>query len=152
MPGPADLVAHSIVHNQLKDRYYQRNAVQLRQLLDLEFLCDRYESEIDWTELESRFEKAGDASVLSTNFHLVEVLLGRSTPKFKCPPRPLALESLRAMVENSRYQRQLLLAGWASEYLEQLRARPLSVLNLLNVKAFVPRLRRLDSILRDKKW
>jgi len=151
-PSPADLVAHSIVHNQLKDRYYQRNVVQLRQLLDLEFLCGRYENEIDWIELESRFEKAGNASVLSTNFHFVEALLHRNIPKFKCPPRPLALESLRAMIENSRYQRQFLLAEWASQYRAQLRARPFSVLNLLSVKAFVPRLRRLDSILRDKKW
>jgi hypothetical protein len=151
-PSPADLVAHSIVHNQLKDGYYRRNVVQLRQLLDLEFLCDRYQNEIDWIELESRFEKAGHAQVLSTNFHLVETLLHRKPPRFKCPPRPLALESLRAMIENSRYQRQFLLADWASQYLAQLRARPLSVLNLLDAKAFVPRLRRLDSILRGKKW
>jgi hypothetical protein len=152
IPSPADLVAHSIVHNQLKDGYYRRNVVQLRQLLDLEFLCDRDENEIDWIELESRFEKAGNAPVLSTNFHFVEALLHRNTPKFKCPPRPLALESLREMIENPRYQRQSLLADWASQYLAQLRARPLSVLNLLNAKAFMPRLRRLDSILRHKKW
>jgi hypothetical protein len=152
IPSPADLIAQSIVHNQLKDGYYRRNVVQLRQLLDLEFLCDRYENEIDWMELESRFEKTGNAPVLSTNFHLVEALLHRNAPKFKCPPRPLALESLRAAIENSRHQRQSLLADWASQYLAQLRARPLSVLNLLDPKAFMPRLRRLDGILRHQKW
>jgi hypothetical protein len=152
LPGPADLIAHSIVHNQLKDGYYRRNVVQLRQLLDLRFLCDRHENEIDWMELESRFEKTGNASVLSTNFHLLEALLHRNAPAFKCPPRALALESLRAMIENPRYQRQSLLAAWVSQYLAQLRARPLSVLNLLNARTFMPRLRRLDSILREKKW
>lgn len=152
IPSPTDLVAHSIVHNQIKDKYYERNIVQLRQLLDLEFLCDRHGREIDWIELEGRFEKAGYAPILSTNFHLVEALLHRNTPKFKCPPRPLALESLRARIENPRHQRQFLLADWASQYLAQLRARPLSALNLLSTRAFVPRLRRLDSILREKKW
>jgi Uncharacterised nucleotidyltransferase len=152
IPNPADLVAQSIVHNQLKDRYYQRNSVQLRQLLDLEFLCDRYENEIDWIELESRFERAGNAPVLSTNFHLLAALLDRNTPRFKCPPRPLSLESLRASVENPRYQRRLLLTEWASDYAAQLRAQPLSILNLLNPRAFVPRLQQLGSILRDKKW
>ena len=152
IPRPIDLVAHSIVHNQLKDGYYQRHGVQLRQLLDLEFLCDRHQGEIDWIDLEGRFEKAGNAPVLSTNFHFVEALLHRDIPEFKCPPRPLALQLLRTSIENPRDQRQSLIAGWASQYAAQLRSQPLSVLNLLNVKTHLPRLRRLYGILWDKRW
>lgn len=153
IPGPTDLVAHSIVHNQIKDRYYQRNIVQLRQLLDLAFLCDRYEGEIDWIELESRFEKAGNAPVLSTNFHFVEALLHRDVPKFKCPPRPFALESLGARIENPQSQRLFLLTELASHYAAQLRAQPLSDFNLLNGQALVGHIRQLAGILRaKKKW
>jgi hypothetical protein len=153
IPGPTDLVAHSIVHNQIKDRYYQRNIVQLRQLLDLAFLCDRYEGEIDWMELESRFEKAGNAPVLSTNFHFVEALLHRDVPRFKCPPRPFALESLRARIENPQSQRLFLLTELASHYAARLRARPLSDFNLLNGKALVRHIRQLNGILgAKKKW
>ncbi|MFH1341119.1 MAG: nucleotidyltransferase family protein [Pseudomonadota bacterium] len=152
IPCPTDLIAHSIVHNQLKDRYYQRHAVQLRQLLDLDFLCGRHQGGIDWPELESRFEKAGNAPVLSTNFHLVEALFHRDTPGFKCPPRPLALELLRASVEHPGYQRKSLMAGWASQYAAQLKSQPLSILNLLNVRTHLPRLRRLHGILWGKRW
>jgi hypothetical protein len=151
LPSPTDMVALSIVHNQLKDGCYRRNIVQLRQLLDLEFLCDRYEREIDWIELESRFEKAGCAPVLSTNFHFVEALLHRDAPKFKCPPRPLAMESLRARIENPQSQRLFLLTGLASHYAARLRAEPLSCLNLLNGKALARHLRLLGDILRTKK-
>jgi Uncharacterised nucleotidyltransferase len=153
IPGPADLVAHAIVHNQIKDKYYRRNIVQLRQLLDLAFLCDRYEGEIDWVELESRFEKAGNAPVLSTNFHFVEALLYRDVPKFKCPPRPFALESLRARIENPQSQRLFLLTELASHYAARLRAQPLSDFKLLNGKAFAGHIRQLADILRaKKKW
>ncbi len=152
IPHPTDLVAHSIVHNQLKDRYHERGSVQLRQLLDLAFLCDRHGSEIDWVDLESRFEKTGTASVLSTNLHFVEALLHRNVPKFKCPPRPDALDLLRTMIEHPRYQRQFLMTGWLAQYVAQLKAKPLSALNLLNPKTFGPRLRRLRSILQGKKW
>ncbi len=153
IPGPADLVAHSIVHNQIKDGYYRRGMVQLRQLLDLAFLCDRYETEIDWIELESRFEKAGSAAVLSTNFHFLEALLHRDIPEFKCPPRPFALESLRARIENPQSQRLFLLAGLVSHYVARLRARPLSDFDLLNGKALLGHLRALNGILRaKKKW
>jgi hypothetical protein len=153
IPGPADLVAHSIVHNQIKDGYYQRNIVQLRQLLDLAFLCDRYEREIDWIELESRFEKAGNAAVLSTNFYFVAALLHRDVPKFKCPPRPFALELLRARIENPQSQRLFLLAELASHYAARLRAQPLGDLDLLNGKALMGHIRQLAGILRaKKKW
>lgn len=152
IPDPTDLVAHSIVHNQLKDRFYQRGTVQLRQLLDLAFLCERHGSEIDWTDLESRFGKTGTAPALSTSFHFVEALLDRSVPQFSCPPRPRALELLRAMIEDPRRQRRFLMIWWASQYVAQLRTRPLSVLNLLNAKTLVPRLRRLHGIVRDRKW
>jgi hypothetical protein len=153
IPGPTDLVAHSIVHNQIKDSYYQRNIVQLRQLLDLAFLCDRYEAEIDWIELESRFEKAGNAAVLSTNFYFVEALLHRDVPKFKCPPRPFALELLRARIENPQSQRLFLLAELASHYAARLRAQPLGDLDLLNGKALMGHIRQLAGILRaKKKW
>ncbi|WP_305718402.1 nucleotidyltransferase family protein [Bradyrhizobium sp.] len=152
IPNPTDLIAHSIVHNQLKDRYYQRETVHLRQLLDLDFLCDRHASEIDWMDLEGRFESTGTASALSSNFHFVETLLHRNAPKFNCPPRPLALELLRRTIENPGRQRQFLMSSWVSQYVAGLRARPLSVLNLLNAKIFVPRLRRLYGIVRDRKW
>lgn len=151
IPCPTDMVALSVVHNQLKDGCYRRNIVQLRQLLDLEFLCDRYEREIDWIELESRFEKAGCAPVLSTNFHFVEALLHRDIPDFKCPPRPLALETLRARIENPQSQRLFLLAGLASHYAARVRAEPLSCLNLLNAKAFQRHIRLLAGILRTEK-
>jgi hypothetical protein len=153
IPGPADLVAHSIVHNQIKDRYYQRDMVQLRQLLDLAFLCDRHEGEIDWTELENRFEKAGHAPVLSTNFHFVEALLHRDVPRFKCPPRPFALESLHARIENPQSQRLFLLTELASHYAARLKTQPLSNFNLLNGRALVGHMRQLAGILRArKKW
>jgi hypothetical protein len=153
IPGPTDLVAHAIVHNQIKDRYYQRNIVQLRQLLDLAFLCERHEREIDWIELESRFEKAGNAPVLSTNFHFVEALLHRDVPKFKCHPRPFALDSLRAGVENPQSQRLFLLAELASHYAARLRAHRLRDLDLLNGKALAHHIRQLKGILRaKKKW
>ena len=153
IPGPTDLVAHSIVHNQIKDSYYQRNIVQLRQLLDLAFICERYEGEIDWIGLESRFEKAGNAPVLSTNFHFVEALLHRDIPKFKCPPRPFALESLRARIEHPQSERLFLLTGLASHYAARLRTQPLSDFNLLNGKALAGHIRQLAGILRaKKKW
>jgi hypothetical protein len=153
IPCPTDMVAVSIVHNQLKDGCYRRNIVQLRQLIDLEFLCDRYEREIDWLELESRFEEAGCAPVLSTNFHFVEALLHRDIPEFKSPPRPLALETLRARIENPQSQRLFLLTGLATHYAAQLRAEPLRCLNLLNAKAFGRHIRLLNDILRKKrKW
>jgi hypothetical protein len=153
IPDPADLVAHSIVHNQIKDKCYERNIVQLRQLLDLDFLCDRYEREIDWIELESRFEKAGYAPVLSTNFHFVEALLHRDVPKFKCPPLPLALESLRARIENPQSQRLFLLTELASLYAARLRSQPLRNINLLNGRALMRHIRGLGGILRaKKKW
>jgi hypothetical protein len=153
IPGPTDLVAHSIVHNQIKDRYYRRNIVQLRQLLDLAFLCDRHQGEIDWIALESRFEKSGNAPVLSTNFHFVEALLHRDVPEFKCPPRPFALESLRARTENPQSQRLFLLTELTSHYAARLRAHPLSDFDLLNGKALAGHIRQLAGILRaKKKW
>ena len=153
IPDPADMVAHSVVHNQIKDKYYQRNTVQLRQLLDLAFLCDRYESEIDWIELEGRFDKAGNAQVLSTNFHFMEALLHRDIPKFKCPPRPLALQELRARIENPQSHRLFLLTELVSHQAARLRAQPLSDFNLLNGKALMAHIRQLNGILRaKKKW
>lgn len=152
IPGATDLIAQSIIHNQLKDEFYRRGTVQLRQLLDLYFIRDRYGAEIDWAGLEHRFEKAGLAAVLSTNMYQLELLLHQGFPEIKFQPRVGTRDILRDRIEHPRRQRGYRLAKWFEAYMLQLRTRPASIANLVNPKVFMPRLRLLMGILRDKNW
>ena len=152
VPGATDLVAHTVVHNQLDHRYYQLANVELRQLLDLALLCARQGDRIDWPELERRFVAAGLGTVLSTNLYFVEALLHQKVPKLEEPPRPAALEALRATIVHPRRQRRLRIGGMIARYVARLRARPLGILNLFSPRTWPERLRALRRTLVPPKW
>jgi hypothetical protein len=83
--------AHNIVHDQLHHKNYRLGRVQLRRLLDLAMFRAKYESMIDWAELDHRFCSVGKGAVLATYLEFAEVLLGQTTPSLSHAPRTDAL-------------------------------------------------------------
>ena len=82
---------------------YQSSRLQLRQLLDLAMIRARYESTIDWTELDHRFCSVGMGQVLATYLEFAKVLLGQPTPQLSHVPRAGALADFRRMMDRRPY-------------------------------------------------
>ena len=99
VPPPTIMIAHNVVHDQLNHERYAWKQVELRQLLDLAMLRARYEREIDWGELDRRFNDAGMGRVLATYLHYGEVLFGQSMPAVRSAPRAKAIHRLRSAME-----------------------------------------------------
>jgi hypothetical protein len=105
-PGPAVLVAHNVTHDQLIHARYQFKQVELRQLLDLALIRARHEKEIDWREVNGKFDNAGMGHVLATYLHYAEVLLGQPMPAIESAPRTQAIGRLRRSMEDPLEQRR----------------------------------------------
>ncbi len=80
MASPTDRVVHCIAHGQISDRHYRRGYPQLRTLVDLSVLCARYRAEIDWADVERRFQAADFGHVLAGTIGQLEFLLGPHVP------------------------------------------------------------------------
>ena len=80
MANPTDRVVHCIAHGQISDRHYRRGYPQLRTLVDLSVLCGRYRAEIDWADVERRFQVAGFGNLLAGTIAQLEFLLGPHVP------------------------------------------------------------------------
>ena len=99
LPDPTRSVAHNVVHDQLNHGNYGAGQVQLRQLLDLAMIRAKYESAIDWAELDRRFCSVGMGPVLATYLEFASVLFGQTAPELSHAPRKGALVDLRRKIE-----------------------------------------------------
>ena len=95
VPTPTIQIAHNVVHDQLAHDRYQSNEVELRQLLDLALLRARYEKEVDWAEIDRRFNDVGMGGVLATYLRYDEALFGQPLPALTNAPRALAISRVR---------------------------------------------------------
>lgn len=66
----------NIVHSELSDRGYFEEDIQLFQLFSLYQLVNFYQSEIDWQEIFTRFEKVGVENVLHARMYALAELFG----------------------------------------------------------------------------
>jgi Uncharacterised nucleotidyltransferase len=99
IPPPTIMIAHNIVHDQLNHERYAWKQVELRQLLDFAIMRGRYESQIDWKELDRRFNDVGLGHVLATYLHYNKKLLGQPMPVIRSAPRKHAMRRLRHATE-----------------------------------------------------
>jgi Uncharacterised nucleotidyltransferase len=150
LPDATRSAAHTIVHDQLLHLNYQSNRVQLRQLLDLAMVRARYESTIDWTELDHRFCSVGMGQVLATYLEFAKVLLGQPTPQLSHVPRAGALADFRRMIEPPSVLRHL--AKVARMYVSARRRDPLGVLRLIRPRTWSIRIRQVKTRLGKAKW
>jgi hypothetical protein len=162
LPGPAALIAHNVVHDQLIDRNYNWTQFELRQLLDLALIRARHEPAIDWAELDRRFSLAGFGRVLATYLCYDELLFGQPMPAIASAPRARAVERLRQAMDESPVKRQArkarralwtvrynLLAGLPKAYLAARRRHPLGLIRLFDPRTWMNRLRVIGRALKE---
>ena len=147
LPDATRAAAHTVVHDQVDHEGYERNRIDLRQLLDLAIIRSRHDSDIDWMELDRRFGEAGAGRVLATYLHFTEALLGQPAPRLNHAPRASAMAQLRRVIEPG-------MASWLKvpvEYLAARRRNPQGVLNLLRPGTWRKGI-RLFSEARAPRW
>jgi hypothetical protein len=95
LPEPTRNIGHVIFHSHLYHALGVRNQIHLRHLLDVAMIRARYESDIDWAELDRRFVAAHYGEALATYLDFAHMLLGQPAPKLINAPRPDAFDELR---------------------------------------------------------
>jgi hypothetical protein len=129
VPSAEHLMAHLIMHSQIRHPYNERIWPPLRAMYDLLLLRRRFESELDWSAIEFWFRKAGQCDVLALHLLQVREVLGAQTP---FPVRLTGLTYLRWV------RRKLLRALPGVRFLD-----PIYMYSIL----FVPRFRLLQNAL-----
>jgi Uncharacterised nucleotidyltransferase len=135
LPDATRSVGHNIIHDSLDHEGYLLQRVELRQLLDLVMIRTKYESAIDWAELDRRFSAAGLGHVLAANLKVAEGLFGLPVPRVVCL---------------SKRQRR---AGWSriasmtSKYVAARRRDPWGVFNLFKPGTWPSRIDRIRAAL-----
>jgi hypothetical protein len=107
IPAPTRNAAHIIFHGQVFHQLDREHRIQLRQLLDLALLRARYETQIDWAEIERRFGAAGEAQALANYLLFAERLFGQCVPRLTQAPRAGALAMLEAELSRDHMQARL---------------------------------------------
>ena len=97
--SPTVLIGHNIVHDQLNHQRYAWKQIELRQLLDFAMIRAHYEQEIDWEELDGRFNSAGLATCSSCILRYDKVLFRQPMPAITSAPRAQAIRRLRRAME-----------------------------------------------------
>jgi len=153
LPSATDRVAHNIAHAQVEDGDHQRGVPQLRQLLDLVMIRERYEVEINWAEIVQRFDQRGLLPAVTDTLDLTEALFGQSMPEVLLPlHHNVALDRLKAALDNPRVHRRGALTHMVRSYARRVQKDPLCVFNVLDPKSWPSRLSSIAHQLRPGKW
>ncbi|HEY0113468.1 MAG TPA: nucleotidyltransferase family protein [Allosphingosinicella sp.] len=102
LPSPTHRVVHNIVHSELVNRRSVTRVPELRQLLELCLLRERYEAVIDWEDVALRFRQAGQLPALQHNLSCARSLFGYPPPSFLSPASGCTTETLREAVERQK--------------------------------------------------
>jgi hypothetical protein len=150
IPHPADRIVHNIVHSQLHHRLSSRGMVELRQLRELSYLGARYGAEIDWSNVEQRFEAAGHNSVLSDQATYCRALMTVSCPISERNAE-MAMHRLRTAVNNpivGKHTPVKAVGNLIWSYAIGFARNPTVVMNLINPLWWPKRLQRIFAILK----
>jgi hypothetical protein len=104
LPDVTRSVGHIVAHDQILHRHHWQRRVELRQLFDLAMIRTRFETAIDWSELDDQFCRIGFGTVLATYMGYDERLLGQPMPRLSYAALPGATTVLRWTIESSRWQ------------------------------------------------
>jgi hypothetical protein len=153
LPDATRSAAHNIVHDQLNHGNYQLSRIQLRQLLDLAMLRARYESTIDWTELDHRFGRVGKEAVLATYLKFAEVLFGQPMPdNIRYAPRTSALRNFRHNIERPAI-RALTNLRTPIDYVLAQRRGPVGFVNgLISPRTWATVIRLIKAGIYSSRW
>ena len=88
IPSPEHLMAHLIMHSQIQHPYNERIWPPFRAMYDLELIRRRFDNQVDWSAIQRRFHRAGQAGVLTMHLLQVRDVLGTE------PPFPIRLTGL----------------------------------------------------------
>jgi hypothetical protein len=88
VPSPEHLMTHLIMHSQNQHPYNERIWPPIRALYDLVLMRRRFDTQLDWTAIQHRFNKAGQSDVLALHLLRARDVLGLE------PPFPIPLRGL----------------------------------------------------------
>jgi hypothetical protein len=152
LPDATRGAAHIIVHDQLNHDNYRLGGIQLRQLLDLAMFRTKYQSTIDWTELDHRFCKVGKQAVLATYLEFARELLGQPAPDLSHAPRTRAMTDFRRDIERPA-RRALAHLQIPIDYVLARRSDPLGLLKkLVSPQTWSAGIQLVKAALRPAKW
>jgi hypothetical protein len=129
-------VAPNIVHDQLLHNQFVRPGVELRQLLDFALIRAKYESEIDWSEIDRRFCDLEMGPVVATYADFAKILLGQPAPPLVHAPRAAALKAFQRRMGTLPTVRRL-----AHDYISLRHREPWGFIRLFNIRTWTNRIR-----------
>ena len=103
LPTPTHRLIHAIVHDQLSDSNHAARRLDVRQMLELAALIDRYADAIDWRGLQEIFDRNGQRIVLQDTLEILDSLFGVRAPGLAHSSRQAVL-ALRREVDRSDAQ------------------------------------------------
>jgi hypothetical protein len=147
---PTDRVIHNVAHAQLHHPRHEDGGIELRQLVELALIARAFAAEIDWAEVDARFEATGYGNIVRDQRALASSLLGCELPgslgdPFRC------LDRLRRFIVAPPMQGgpAVVMKGYWRGFLEN----PARAVNLLNPMWWPQRLSfHRISLRRHRKW
>jgi hypothetical protein len=141
LPNATQSAAHNVVHDQLLHGEFQRNGVELRQLIDLALIRAQHDNEIDWDEIDRRFCSLGMGHVLATYLEFAAVLLGQAAPKLSHPPKVRAITALKRSMGTWQALRRM-----TNVYIASRQRDPIGVLRLFKPSSWPNRIRLIRNV------
>lgn len=95
VPSPLDRIVHLVAHAQLVDLGLAYGRIELRHLLDMGYLAERYRADFDWQAVFRRFDR--HVAALEVLLHLARRLVAAPIPEIRAHSPAVAMQCRRAL-------------------------------------------------------
>jgi hypothetical protein len=130
VPSPTHRVVHNIVHNQLSHSNYMKYRLDVRQMLELAAIGQRYATEIDWASARRAFGSTGQPRLFDDTLETASALFGVSIGGVSPRSAPGRLRALQRETEMSD------VVWLLRRYVRNSRMNPASSLSALKPRAW----------------